>query len=112
MILINILCYILYLILCLLIIFIGIQIYDFIFNKKYLNDIKLKKIQTIVISLSLFATIIKFFIEIQEKYILISDKVALIIIIVLLFVLLCIVFIYYFKYTHKIQKRKHKQKNR
>lgn len=108
---IMILCYVLYLILCLLLMFVVILIYDF-FCKNFLNNTMLHKIQTIVITLTLSATILKFFVELQEKYNLISDYLASIIVIIFLLAILYIIFNYYFKNTAKTQKGKSKNNKR
>ena len=91
--LIKILSYILYLFLCILMIFVILLLIDFFFDKNIINDKKLKKAQVCIIALTLASTIIKFFIEIHEKYTLVSDNVVLFIV---LFFLLLILFAYLF----------------
>ena len=111
----NVLTYVMYLALCLLLLFLSLLILDFILELNYINDIMLKKIQTIVISLSLFATLIKFFIEIQEKYNNISDFYVLIIVFTILLSLSFLDIKHIksnFKGTTKPQKRKNLNKKR
>lgn len=104
------LCYVFYLILCLLLMFAVILIYDFLFNKNFINDIMLHKIQTIIITLTLSATILKFFVEMQEKYNLVPNHIVLIVVILLLLFISYLTLKYNFNNTAKSQKRKYKNK--
>lgn len=110
--LIKVLSYILFLILCILTIFAILLLNDFFFDKNIMNDMKLKKAQVSVITLTLSATIIKFFIEVQEKYVLISDFIANIL--VLSFSIFLLIFLFVkkdSKSTSKTQKGKSVNKN-
>lgn len=104
--------YILYIILCILLMFIIILLFDFFYNMNIINNINLKKIQTIILSLTLTATIIKIYIELQEKYYLISDFASQFFIIILLIIIILILFSNNFKNRTKPKKYKNLNKKK
>ena len=110
MVLINTLSYLLYFIGCILATISVSLLHDVFLSKNVIKTYLLKKIQTLVITLTLLATIFKYLIDLQDKYILVSDQFARFII--LLIPILILLLFFYFNNTHKITKKHKKNKSK
>ena len=74
MVLINTLSYLLYFIGCILATISVSLLHDVFLSKNVIKTYLLKKIQTLVITLTLLATIFKYLIDLQDKYILVYEN--------------------------------------